>query len=103
MRKGNVEAVENSIQPAAVMRPLTDPLGTTDVALDYYELEPGDSFAFAYTTTRSRRRCSPTDPHQPSPAAFHQSARRPTILVPTATELLTPDTAARWSSSPPAC
>jgi uncharacterized cupin superfamily protein len=40
--------VENSVQPAAVMRQLTEPLGATDVAVNYYELEPGDSFAFAY-------------------------------------------------------
>jgi uncharacterized cupin superfamily protein len=30
------------------MRPLTDALGATDLALNYYELEPGDSFAFVY-------------------------------------------------------
>lgn len=42
------EAIENSIQPAAIMRQLTEPLGLTDVAVNYYELEPGDSFAFAY-------------------------------------------------------
>jgi uncharacterized cupin superfamily protein len=34
--------------PAAVQRNLTGPLGTTDVALNYYELEPGDAFAYAY-------------------------------------------------------
>lgn len=34
--------------PAAVQRNLTRPLGTTDVALNYYELEPGDAFAYAY-------------------------------------------------------
>lgn len=48
MKRVSVDDVENSIQPAAVMRPLTDALGLTDVALNYYELEPGDSFAFAY-------------------------------------------------------
>ncbi len=30
------------------MRHLTEPLGLTDFAMNYYELEPGDSFAFAY-------------------------------------------------------
>jgi uncharacterized cupin superfamily protein len=30
------------------MRHLTDALGLTDVAINYYELESGDSFAFAY-------------------------------------------------------
>ena len=48
MKRVTVDDVENSIQPAAVMRPLTDALGLTDVAINHYELEPGDSFAFAY-------------------------------------------------------
>lgn len=34
--------------PATIQRNLTRPLGTTDVALNYYELEPGDAFAYAY-------------------------------------------------------
>ncbi|VTT86348.1 hypothetical protein DM2_2386 [Halorubrum sp. DM2] len=48
MKRVSVDDVENSIQPAAVMRHLTDALGLTDMAINYYELEPGDSFAFAY-------------------------------------------------------
>ena len=48
MKRVSVDDVENSVQPAAVMRPLTEALGLTDVAINYYELEPGDSFAFAY-------------------------------------------------------
>jgi len=48
MERVAVDDVENSLQPAAVMRPLTERLGATDVAINYYELEPGDSFAFAY-------------------------------------------------------
>ncbi|WP_135665612.1 cupin domain-containing protein [Halorhabdus rudnickae] len=48
MNKLRIDDVENAVQPAAVMRQLTDPLGTTDLAINYYELEPGDSFAFAY-------------------------------------------------------
>lgn len=48
MEKAAVADLENSIQPAAVMRHLTEPLGLTDFAMNYYELEPGDSFAFAY-------------------------------------------------------
>lgn len=48
MEKVRIENVENDVQPAAVMRQLTDPLRTTDLAINYYELEPGDSFAFAY-------------------------------------------------------
>ena len=38
MKRVSVDDVENSIQPAAVMRPLTDALGLTDAALNYYEL-----------------------------------------------------------------
>jgi uncharacterized cupin superfamily protein len=48
MERVRLDDVENSVQPAAVMRPLTEPLGLTDLAVNYYELEPGDSFAFAY-------------------------------------------------------
>ena len=48
MKRVRVDDVENSLQPAAVMRPLTEALGLTDLAVNYYELEPGDSFAFAY-------------------------------------------------------
>jgi len=48
MERVTIAEVENSVQPAAVMRQLTEPLGAADVALNYYELEPGDSFAFAY-------------------------------------------------------
>lgn len=48
MNKVRIEDQENSVQPAAVLRHLTEPLGLTDLAINYYELEPGDSFAFAY-------------------------------------------------------
>ncbi|WP_311173617.1 cupin domain-containing protein [Halobellus ordinarius] len=48
MKKVRIEEVENDAQPAAVMRRLTEPLGVTDFAINYFELEPGDSFAFAY-------------------------------------------------------
>ena len=48
MEKVRIDEVENDVQPAAVMRKLTDPLGATDLAINYYELEPGDSFAYAY-------------------------------------------------------
>ncbi len=48
MEKVRIGDVSNAVQPAATMRPLTEALGTTDVAINYYELEPGDSFAFAY-------------------------------------------------------
>lgn len=48
MEKVRIDDVENAVQPATVMRQLTKPLEATDVAINYYELEPGDSFAFAY-------------------------------------------------------
>jgi len=48
MNKADIDELENSLQPAAVMCHLTEPLGLTDLAMNYYELEPGDSFAFAY-------------------------------------------------------
>ena len=48
MNRINIDEIENSVQPAVVIRKLTKPLGLTDVAINYYELEPGDSFAFAY-------------------------------------------------------
>jgi uncharacterized cupin superfamily protein len=48
MERVTISEVENAVQPAAAMRHLTTPLGLTDVALNHYELEPGDSFAFAY-------------------------------------------------------
>lgn len=48
MKKVAVDSVPNAVQSAAVMRRLTDALETTDLAINYYELEPGDSFSFAY-------------------------------------------------------
>jgi uncharacterized cupin superfamily protein len=48
MEHVDADDVGNEVQPAAVMRQLTGPLGLTDLALNYYELEPGDSFSFAY-------------------------------------------------------
>lgn len=43
-----VEDVDRVVQPAEVMRPLTDALGLEEFAMNYYGLAPGDSFAFAY-------------------------------------------------------
>ncbi|MFB6186095.1 MAG: cupin domain-containing protein [Halobacteriaceae archaeon] len=48
MERIRIEEVDNSVQPSAVMKPLTKALGMQDMAINYYELEPGDSFAFAY-------------------------------------------------------
>lgn len=49
MKKVAIDDLElTSNPPAAVQRNLTRPLGTEDVALNYYELASGDSFAYAY-------------------------------------------------------
>ncbi len=48
MERVRIDAVENALSPAAVKRRLTRPLGTTGLAINYYELAPGDAFGFAY-------------------------------------------------------
>lgn len=46
MERVRLDDVDDWLGPAAVKRSLSRALGTTDVALNYYELAPGDSFAF---------------------------------------------------------
>lgn len=48
MEKCRIDAVESRMGPAAVQRLLGPALGTTDVAVNYYELAAGDSFGFGY-------------------------------------------------------
>ncbi len=48
MEKVRIEDVEGRPGPAAVSRPLTSALDASDVALNYYELAPGESFAYGY-------------------------------------------------------
>ncbi len=48
MERVRVDDVDNRLGPAAEKRPLSRALGTTGVAVNYYELAPGDSFAFGY-------------------------------------------------------
>lgn len=48
MEKVRIDDVDALFGPATVKRPVSDELRTSDVALNYYELEPGDSFAFGY-------------------------------------------------------
>ena len=48
MEKVDIADVDSRMGPSAVRKRLTESLGTTDVSLNYYELEPGDSFAFGY-------------------------------------------------------
>ncbi|MFB6140441.1 MAG: cupin domain-containing protein [Halosimplex sp.] len=40
--------VERRMGPAADKRALSNALGTEELALNYYELDPGDSFGFGY-------------------------------------------------------
>ncbi|PSQ37993.1 cupin domain-containing protein [Halobacteriales archaeon SW_5_70_135] len=46
MRKIDPAETETGRVPADVIRPLSDALGTTDVAVNYYELAPGESTAY---------------------------------------------------------
>ncbi len=46
MRKVDPGEMESRMGPAAVSRPLSDALGTTDLAINYFELAPGDSTAY---------------------------------------------------------
>jgi mannose-6-phosphate isomerase-like protein (cupin superfamily) len=48
MRKVTLADLDSRMGPADVVRPLTDALGATDVALNYYELDPGESFAYGF-------------------------------------------------------
>ena len=48
MRKVRLDDLESRMGPASVARPLTDALGTTGVALNYFELDPGESFAYGF-------------------------------------------------------
>lgn len=49
MKKVAIDDVEHprTTSPPSV-RPLEGPLGTTDVAINYYELAPGETFGFDY-------------------------------------------------------
>ncbi|MFB6218274.1 MAG: cupin domain-containing protein [Halobacteriaceae archaeon] len=48
MRHLDLGEMETRLGPADVTYPLTDALGATDVAVNYYELDPGESFAYGY-------------------------------------------------------
>lgn len=50
MKRVDLSEQTNRMGPAAVSHPLTDALGLADVAVNYYELAPGDSFAYGYHT-----------------------------------------------------
>jgi len=48
MERRHVDDVGNWIAPAAVKRPLGRALGAEHLALNYYELAPGETFGFGY-------------------------------------------------------
>lgn len=48
MEQVSIDSVENRMGPHAVKRPLSRALDAEYHALNYYELEPGDSFGFGY-------------------------------------------------------
>ncbi|GKZ15088.1 cupin domain-containing protein [Haladaptatus sp. T7] len=48
MEKVTIDDVDGQMSAADVRRPVSKALGTEDVAINYYELAPGDSFAFGY-------------------------------------------------------
>jgi len=48
MERLRIDDVDSRVGPAAVKRLLGPALGTTDLAINYYELEAGDSFGFGY-------------------------------------------------------
>ncbi|MGQ4554503.1 cupin domain-containing protein [Halobellus sp. GM3] len=48
MDKIRIDDVDGEIDSATVKRPLTDAISAANVALNYYELAPGDSFAYGY-------------------------------------------------------
>lgn len=48
MNHVRIDDIESTPSPSAVRRPLADALGATDLAVNYFELEPGDSFAYGY-------------------------------------------------------
>jgi uncharacterized cupin superfamily protein len=48
MEKVRVEDVDSWMSPASAKRSLTKALGVEGVAINHYELAPGESFAFGY-------------------------------------------------------
>lgn len=48
MERAQIDDIDSWMGPADVKRPLGEVLGTTDVAINYYELTPGESFSFGY-------------------------------------------------------
>ncbi|MDX1744618.1 MAG: cupin domain-containing protein [Halobacteriales archaeon] len=54
MDRIRIDDCDRYLGPAEVKRPLGRALGAEDMALNYYELAPGDSFAFGYHAHESQ-------------------------------------------------
>lgn len=48
MERARIEDVQNFFGPATVKRSLSRALDTTELAINYFELEPGDALSFGY-------------------------------------------------------
>ena len=48
MERVTIEGIEAVVDSATIKRPLTDALNASHLAINYYELAPGDSFAYGY-------------------------------------------------------
>lgn len=48
MKKVALDELDSRMGPADVKRPLSGALDAADIAMNYYELDPGDSFGFGY-------------------------------------------------------
>ena len=48
MERARIPEIESWMSPASAKRPLSNALGAEDVAINHYELAPGESFAFGY-------------------------------------------------------
>lgn len=48
MEKTHIDAIDTEVDSATVKRSVTDAIDASQVSLNYYELAPGDSFAYGY-------------------------------------------------------
>jgi uncharacterized cupin superfamily protein len=48
MERVTIEHIDTVVDSATVKRPLTTALNASNLAINYYELAPGDSFAYGY-------------------------------------------------------
>lgn len=48
MEHVSISEIDRMTSPASVKKPLTEALGATDVAINYYELAPDETLAFGY-------------------------------------------------------